>query len=335
MRLSILDQAPISTNQTPHDALSAAMKLAQAGEKLGYSRFWIAEHHNLPGLACPAPEVMLSYIGANTKNIRIGSGAVLLPHYKPYKVAEVFNLLSTLFPGRIDLGIGRAPGGTTEATNALSDHFLQNVWSMPEKVRDLVHFLDDDFPSENPYAKLSAAPIPPTPPVPWLLGTGKKSAMLAAEYGISFAFGLFMSDSDGTAIIQQYKEAFKPRKQGQKPEVIVTVSAICAETNERAEELALSPLIWSIQRGKGQGINGVPSVKEAKKYELTEKEQEDLQKMKQNMIIGNPQVVCERIKELQAKYQADEMMIVTITHNPQDKIQSYRLIADELLKYKS
>ncbi|GHH99090.1 LLM class flavin-dependent oxidoreductase [Neobacillus kokaensis] len=331
MRLSILDQAPISTSQTPQQALIAAMKLAQAGEKFGYSRYWIAEHHDLPGLACPAPEVMLSYIGAHTTGIRIGSGAVLLPHYKPYKVAEVYNLLATLFPGRIDVGIGRAPGGTTEATNALSDHFLQNVWNMPDKVRDLLYFIEDNFPAEHPYANLSAAPIPPIAPEPWLLGTGKKSAMLAAEYGLSFAFGLFMSDSNAAAIIQQYKEAFKPRKQGQKPEVILTVSAICAETTERAEELALSPLIWSIQRGKGEGLNGVPSIEEAKQYVLTEKESEALQKMKQKMIIGNPQMTGQKLKELRSKYQADEIMIVTITHEPEDKVRSYLLIAEEVI----
>ena len=129
MKLSILDQSPISSNQTPYDALNESMKLAQVGEALGYTRYWIAEHHDLPGLACSAPEVMLSYIGANTNRIRIGSGAVLLPHYRPFKVAEVFNMLATLFPNRIDIGIGRAPGGSAEAANALSANFLQKVWN--------------------------------------------------------------------------------------------------------------------------------------------------------------------------------------------------------------
>ncbi len=142
MRLSILDQAPISSNQTPKDALNASLNLAKAGEEFGYTRFWMAEHHDLSGLACPAPEVMLSYIGANTHKIRIGSGAVLLPHYKPYKVAETFNLLATLFPGRVDVGIGRAPGGSAEATNALSDHFLQNVWDMPNSLEYSASFFE-------------------------------------------------------------------------------------------------------------------------------------------------------------------------------------------------
>src|SRR3954447_10635934 len=242
MKLSILDQSPISSNQTAKEALNESMKLAQAGENLGYTRYWIAEHHDLPGLACSAPEVMLSYIGANTSTIRIGSGAVLLPHYKPYKVAEVYNMLATLFPGRIDIGIGRAPGGSAEASNALSDNFLQQVWNMPKSVEELLHFLENDFPADHEFKNLSASPVPPVSPVPWLLGTSKKSARLAAENGMSYAFGQFMSENDGPEIVQQYLNTFQPKKQGQKPEVIVTVNVICAETDEKAEEIALSTI---------------------------------------------------------------------------------------------
>lgn len=331
MKLSILDQSPISANQTAQEALMASMKLAQIGESLGYSRYWIAEHHDLPGLACPAPEIMLSYIGANTSKIRIGSGAVLLPHYKPYKVAEVYNMLATLFPGRIDLGIGRAPGGSAEATNALSENFLQQVWNMPASVTELLHFLENDFPTGHEFANLTASPLPPVPPVPWLLGTSKKSAILAAENGIPYAFGQFMSGNDGAEIIQQYVNAFKPRKPNQHPEVIVTVSAICAKTDEKAEELALSTLIWALQRAKGEG-KGVPSVAEAKKYSPNDKEVDTLEKMKQNMIIGNPQKVIQKLNEVKTKYHADEIMMVTITYSPEDKIQSYRLIAQQFFK---
>jgi luciferase family oxidoreductase group 1 len=329
VRLSILDQSPISSNQTARDALIESMKLAHAGEALGYTRYWIAEHHDLPGLACPAPEVMLGYIGANTTSIRIGSGAVLLPHYKPYKVAEVYNLLATLFPGRIDVGIGRAPGGSAEATNALSDNFLQQVWNIPNSVDDLLHFLDNDFQAENEFAKLTASPIPEISPVPWLLGTSKKSALLAAEKGIPYAFGLFMSENDGTAIIQQYLDNFQSRKPDQTPAVLVTVNAICAETTEKAEEVALSTLIWAIQRGKGEAQE-VPSIQEAKQYQLSTLEKETVEKMKKKMIIGNPQDVKSKLLELQSKYNADELMIVTITYSPEDRIHSYKLIAEEL-----
>lgn len=330
MKLSILDQAPISSGQSAKEALYESLKLAQAGEALGYTRYWIAEHHDLAGLACSAPEVMLGFIGAQTDTIRIGSGAVLLPHYKPYKVAEVYNMLATLFPGRIDIGIGRAPGGSAEATNALSDRFLQQVFKMPDLVEELLHFLHGEFPEGHEFAKVKAAPMPEVAPMPWLLGTSKKSALLAAENGLSYAFGQFMSDQDGPEIIQQYLDGFQPGKQEQEPYVSVTVSAICAETTQKAEEIALSTLIWALQKEKGEGLF-VPSIEEAKSYNLTEKEREKLAAIKQNMIIGNPHEVKNKLLQLQTKYKADEVMIVTITHSPEDRVESYRLIASEVL----
>ena len=330
MKLSILDQAPISSNQTAKEALNESLKLAQAGEALGYTRYWIAEHHDFPGLSCSAPEVMISYIGANTKRIRIGSGAVLLPYYKPYKVAEVYNMLATLYPNRIDIGIGRAPGGSAEVTNALSDNFLQQVWKMPNLVEELLHFFNHDFPEDHEYSKVTASPMPQVPPMPWILGTSKKSALLAAKNGLAYAFGQFMSENDGEAIIQQYLDSFQPKKHGQFPQVLLTVSVICAESAEKAEEAALSCLIWSLLKEKGEG-QYVPSIQEAKKYELNKKEIEKMAKMKQNMIIGSPQEVKEKLIQLQRKYKADEIMILTITHSPEDRIKSYKLIAAEVL----
>ncbi|MFB4162957.1 LLM class flavin-dependent oxidoreductase [Alteribacillus sp. JSM 102045] len=331
MKLSILDLSPISSNQTAHEALNESMKLAQAGEMMGYSRYWTAEHHDLPGLACPAPEVLLSYIGANTSTIRIGSGALLLPHYKPFKIAELFNMLAVLFPGRVDLGIGRAPGGSAEVTNALSDNFLKNVGKMPELVRDLLHFLDNDFTEEHLHTKITASPFPEIPPAPWMLGTSEKSALLAAENGVTYTFGQFMSDQDGAAIIKSYKENFKPRKKGDRPRVIVTVSALCAETPEKAEEIALSSLIWEVQKDKGEGQLGVPSMETAKQTELNQKEKESLYKRKQKMIIGDPKDVKQKLIEWEKHYQADEMMINTITYNPKDRLHSYELIADHFI----
>ncbi|WP_284035425.1 LLM class flavin-dependent oxidoreductase [Neobacillus sp. 114] len=330
MKISILDLSPISSNQTAKEALDESLKLAQAGDELGYTRYWISEHHDLPGLACSAPEVMISYIGANTNRIRIGSGAVLLPHYKPYKLAEVYNMLATLYPNRIDIGIGRAPGGSAEATNALSDNFLQQVWKMPDLVKELLHFLKNDFPEEHEFSKVKASPLPELPPMPWILGTSKKSALLAAEHGLAYAFGQFMSDKDGADIIQQYLDAFQPNKHSQSPHVLLTVSVVCAETTEKAEEIALSNFIWALQKENGEGLY-VPSIQEAKQYELNEKELEKLAAVKKRMIIGNPLEVKRKLEQLQASYNADEIMILTITHSPKDRIKSYRLIAEKVL----
>lgn len=331
MKLSVIDQSPIAGNKTAKEALIDSVKLAQQAERFGYTRYWIAEHHDLSGLACSAPEVMLALIGVQTNTLRIGSGAILLPHYKPYKVAEVFNMLATLFPDRIDLGIGRAPGGSAEATEALSGHFLQNVWKLPELVDDLLAFLNDDFQSENDHSKLSASPVPEIKAVPWLLGTSEKSAELAAEKGMGYNFGHFMSDKDGKPIVKKYLNQFKPGKAGTKPEVIVTVSVFCAETTEQAEQMALCSLIWAIQKEKGEGKNGIPSIQQALEFPLTLKEKEAVEKMKEKIFIGNPTEVKEQILGFQKEYQADEIMINTNTFSIEDRIQSYHLIAKELL----
>lgn len=330
MKLSILDQSPILSGATPGQALQESLKLAQLGEKLGYTRYWIAEHHDLSALACSAPEVMLSYIGANTDKIRIGSGAVLLPHYKPYKIAETFNMLSTLFPDRIDLGIGRAPGGSAEATMALSDNFLEGVRKMPESFEELLRFLHHDFPAEHMYSKVSAAPRPPVSPEPWILGTSEKSAVLAAAKGVAYAFGLFMSEKNGIKIVEKYRNEFKPEGQLKEPKVTIAVSVICAETTERAEELALSSRLWGIQLEQGGETGGIPSLEDAKKF-FHNKEQERINNSNTKMVIGNPAEVKQRLQELGDLYHADEIMIVTIPPAYEDRIYSYQLIADSIL----
>lgn len=323
MKLSILDQSPNSDDQTPKDALDSTMKLAQKAESLGYTRFWVAEHHGLPGLASSVPEVLLSYIGANTNNIRIGSGAVLLPYYKPYKVAETYNMLETLFPERVDIGIGRAPGGSAEVSAELSDNYLQSVFKMPDLLNDLIRFVDDND------EKIKAGPIPPRQPEIWMLGTSGKSAEAAAVNGLAYAFGQFMSDTAGEEIVEKYRDAFKPRYEGQKPYVIITLSVICAETEEMAEQLAYSYLIWQVKKDKEHEYEQLPSAESAESAAVNADEQKQMDDMKNNMIIGSPNKVKNKLKKIREKTNADEFMIVTITHSPEDKQKSYRLIAEQ------
>ncbi|SDI35681.1 luciferase family oxidoreductase, group 1 [Alteribacillus persepolensis] len=330
MKVSILDLSPIASSQSPKEALQYSARLAQAAEALGYQRFWVSEHHDLPGLASSAPEVLISYIGAQTKTIRLGSGAVLLPHYKPYKVAEVFHTLETLFPGRIDVGVGRAPGGSAEATNALNNNFLQKVANMPELVEELLHFLYEDFPDDHPFHHVQAAPVPNEPPVPWLLGTSKKSAALAAEKGIGYVFGEFMSNQDGKDLIKTYKNNFSPLRKRDTSYVIVTVSAVCAETTDKAEAIAQSALVWGIQRDKGEGQKGVPAIEDAQEYPLTAKEKATLAKRKQKMFIGDSDTISNQLQDLAQEYQADEIMINTVAHDIEHRIQSYEQIAQAL-----
>lgn len=329
LKLSILDQAPIAQSASPQAALQESLKLAQLAENTGYSRYWIAEHHDMAGLACPAPEVMLSYIGAGTRTIRIGAGAILLPHYKPYKVAETFHLLATLFPGRIDLGIGRAPGGSAEATMALSDNFLENVRTMPQKLKELLRFLHNDFPAEHMFSKIKASPIPAESPEVWLLGTSEKSGKLAAQTGIAYAFGQFMSDKNGAEMLKGYKDLFQPKYELKQPKSILTVNAVCAETTEKAKEMASSSHLWRMQQLQGI-TSGVPSIDEAKNYKYNPEEREMIEAAEAKMVIGNPSEVKMQLMEIERNYGADELMIVTITHSYEDRLKSYKLIADEM-----
>ncbi|MBG9588794.1 LLM class flavin-dependent oxidoreductase [Cytobacillus firmus] len=330
MKISILDQAPISSGYSPKEALEASVQLAQSAEELGFTRYWIAEHHHLSAFASSAPEIMLSYIGAKTKRIRIGAGAILLPYYKPYKIAELFNMLATLFPGRVDLGIGRAPGGSAEASMALSDNFLEGVRRMPEKVIELLQFLNNDFTEDHMFAKISASPLPEIRPEPWLLGTSIKSALMAAESGTAYAFGQFMSEKDGENIIKQYKKSFIARGALQKPKVILTVSAICAETTQKAEELALSSMLWKIKAENNEGNEGIPSIEEAKNY-FRKLDVEPFDNRNRD-IIGNPTEVAEQLMDMKNRYQADEIMIVTLVHQYEDRLRSYELISKDLIK---
>lgn len=324
MKLSILDQAPISRGQTPGEALEASRRLAEVGDEYGYTRFWVAEHHALPNLASSAPEVMLGYIGAHTDRIRIGSGAVLLPYYKPYKVAESFNMLATLFKDRVDMGIGRAPGGPAEASEALSDGFLQQVFRMPDLVDELLGYVDRN-------GALAANPEPPVEPSLWMLGTSRKSAAFAAEKGLSYCFGQFMSEEDGKEILEHYRENFVARKKGQSPQTIMGISVICAETTEAAYDIAHSWLIWQVQQSHGEA-RGIPSIEEAKARELSGEDAEQLKAMRNKMIIGNPEEVVAALDRIRKETGVDEFMIITITFSPEDKRNSYRYIAEALHK---
>lgn len=277
VKLSILDQSPISSGLSAQQALQASVKLAQLGESLNYERFWIAEHHDLYGLACPNPDVMLGVIGAQTKSIRIGAGAVLLPYYKPFRIAETYNLLATLFPGRIDLGLGRAPGGSAEVSMALSDNYLQEVGKFTNKIDELLNFLQQTMPKEHLFSRIKASPIPEIPPEVWLLGTSKKSSIIAAEKGLPYAFGYFMSDFDGVAIVNNYREQFIKRHET-KPYVILAVHAICAETTEKAKQLAKSPIAWQLLQEKSNDDLQIPSMKEVEEYDWTEEDKLRIEK---------------------------------------------------------
>ncbi|WP_346764155.1 MsnO8 family LLM class oxidoreductase [Bacillus sp. N1-1] len=261
--------------------------------------------------------MLLSYIGAHTEEIRLGAGAILLPHYQPYKVAEVFHTLATLFPGRIDLGLGRAPGGSAEATTALSPRFLEEVRKMPEKVEELLRFLNHDFPKDHMFHNLQAKPVPNHRPEPWLLGTGKKSALLAAEHNMSYAFGYFMSDHDGKELFNTYRTNFV----GERPYTILAVSVICSETAARADELAHWTHVVNEARTKGETAH--ISVEEAKHVSLP---------ANTKLISGTFETVKQKLMTLQEEYEPDELMITTITPNRDERLTSFQLLGEAIRK---
>lgn len=330
MKLSILDQAPISAGQSAKEALDTSMELASLGDQLGYNRYWVAEHHDLFGLASPNPAVMLGAIGAKTNKIRIGAGAVLLPYYKPFHIAETYNLLATMYPDRIDLGLGRAPGGSAEVSIALSDNYLKEVRKFSDDVEELNHFLNNSFPEDHMYKKISPTPIPVTAPQAWLLGTSEKSAILAAETGMNYCFGDFMTEYNGPKIVQTFRDHWYKRRNS-RPYVVIAVNVMCAEDSATAEKLLQSQLVWKIKQDKLTADTLIPAVENAELYRLTVTEEEKVARMKRNIISGNPKEVVQQLTKVQKSYQADELMIVTITHDKKDKFNSYQLIMDQIV----
>src|SRR5699024_2028278 len=231
------------------------------------------------------------------------------------------------YPGRVDLGIGRAPGGSAESSMALSGNFLENVRNMPDDLDELIQFLYDGFPEDNMFSKIAPTPVPDVPPQVWLLGTSEKSGKLATDKGLSYTFGHFMSNANGPEIVQKYLATMKKREFQAVQKPIIAVSVICAETEEEAEELALSNKLWSVLAGKGKGKQGIHSVKEANETPLTKETKE-----KQNMIIENTKPVRDQCWILQSENQTDEFIIVTITHDYEARKTTYEVNANEMLK---
>jgi len=315
MKLSILDQAPISTHMTVKEALSNSVELAKLADEMGYTRFWLAEHHGMEGLSSSAPEVTLGGIGMVTKNIRLGSGATLLPYYKPYKVAEVFNTLSTLYGDRIDIGIGRAPGGDNKISEALSDNYLSHVFKMPELISDLSAYIN------NAAEGIQVMPVPDHPPKLWMLGTSSKSAVFARDNNMNYCFGKFMSEDNTEEVLNTYR-----KNKNTSGGIIVTLNVFCAADHYEAENMAYGYTLNQALKTTGRAFKGIPSYKEAKSIELTNAEREEAEKIKSSLIIGTPDTVQKELQMLSEMYKVDEFMIVTVTHDIQDKLNSYRLL---------
>jgi luciferase family oxidoreductase group 1 len=331
VRLSVLDQSPVPEGATGADALANTLDLARLADGLGYHRYWLAEHHGGPSLAGPSPEVLIGPVAAATSRIRVGSGGVMLPHYSPFKVAESFSVLSGLFPGRIDLGIGRAAGTDPMTTFALQrDRRTAGPDDFPQQLAELLAHYDGGFPLDHPFARLGRTlPGGDDQPELWLLGSSPQSAIWAAQLGLRYAFADFINP-DGAAAAAQYREDFTPSERLATPRAAVAVWAVCADTDEEAQRLAASGRMTLTLLRKGRLIP-VPPPEKALRF-LAEQGRDPGGAGRAGTdsrgVIGSPATVRAGIEEVASRYGAEEVIVVTITWDHGARRRSYELIAD-------
>jgi len=330
MLVSVLDQSPISEGSTGADALHNTLDLARLTDSLGYHRYWVAEHHGGPMLAGGSPEALIGPIASVTERIRVGSGGVMLPHYSPFKVAATFSILAALYPGRIDLGIGRAAGTDPLTTFALQrDRRQASPDDFPQQLAELLAYFEDALPDDHPFQRL-AATLPGRPELPtvWLLGSSMQSAIWAAQLGLPYAFADFINPG-GEELARVYRERFEPVRGLQASRTSVAAWVLCAPTDEEAHELASSSRMTLTLLRRGQLIP-VPPVARALEFLASEGRGAADGLPGRRGIIGSPEVVRAGIESLAAEYVADEVIIVTITHDHGVRRRSYELIAEAM-----
>ncbi|WP_256760922.1 LLM class flavin-dependent oxidoreductase [Cohnella sp. WQ 127256] len=327
LKFGILDQSIVFPGQTPAEALRNTIKLAQLAEGLGFERFWVSEHHDSPQMAGASPEVLISHLLARTETIRIGSGGVMLQHYSPYKVAENFNVLASLAPGRVELGIGRAPGGLPRSTKA-----LQKGQSEPEslenKLAELEQFLHGPLGDGQPLAGLQANPLPVQPADIYMLGTSVSSARLAAERGYPYAFALFINNDPEVAktAFDTYRKEFN-REKGAVPKAILALSVITSDTEEEANELAAHFKSVRVTLASGKTVN-VGSLEQAEEFAKQAGETYTTEVRDADITRGTKEVVRKRLLSLVELYDVDELLFTTIIPDFEKRVRSFQLIKE-------
>ncbi|HEX8394536.1 MAG TPA: LLM class flavin-dependent oxidoreductase [Longimicrobium sp.] len=331
LKLGVVDQSPVRNGGTAADAIAETLQLARITEDLGYSRYWLAEHHSTNSFAGSSPAVLIPRVASVTERIRVGSGGVMLSHYSPLQVAENFRLLETMFPGRIDLGVGRAPGG--DGRTALALQYGRGgigVDQYPAQVEHLVGWLTDGFQEPHPWRRVRAMPRAASVPELWMLGSGGSTGAYAAQLSAGYSFAQFISGQDGAPMMRRYHEHFQPDARNPAPRGNVALGVICADTAQEARRLAGSMELWGRRIMRGQD-RGIPSVDDA----LAELEPgwapPPLGTDGSRMIAGDPGQVRDELLRVAARYGVDEVMVVTVTHSWEARVRSYQLLADALL----
>lgn len=322
--LSVLDLAPIGTGFTASDALGHSVELARRAEQLGYVRHWFAEHHGMPSIASSAPEVLIAHTAANTERIRVGSGGIMLPNHAPLRIAEAFHTLEALYPGRIDLGIGRAPGADRKAMAAMrpfdAEHF-------PTQLQELLGLSRGNLPDDHPFHGVRAVPADVTLPPVWLLGSSGASARYAGSLGMGYSFARHFSSAPAAPPLQAYREAFQPSQTFPAPHAILAVSIVCAESDDAAEFLAGS-LDLSWVRFHRREFAPVPTPEEAAAYPYSPQERAFVRENRARHFVGAPETIVAQLDALLSETAADELMVTTMVHDHRARLQSYELLAE-------
>ena len=323
LKLSVLDQSPIRKGGNAVTALKESAALARMADKLGYTRYWVSEHHNTKSLAGSTPEVLLAHLAGETQHIRLGSGGVMLPNHSALKVAENFRMLEALFPGRIDLGVGRAPGGDRISSSLLNPSNTFSEHDFIQQLNDLQHFLTDTGETAN----VKATPIIDTEPELWMLTSSGHSGMVAAQFGMGVSFAHFINPIGGVEAMNAYRRAFKPSRQFDKPRGSVGIFVMCADTEEKAFELqaVMDYQLLNMERGVRQGF---PPYDEVKDVYYTESDLQRIHFNRARCVSGTPEQVKQKLTKLANDYGVDEIVAATITYSFQDRLRSYELLAE-------
>ena len=327
LKLSILDQCPLNDPETATEAFQNTIKLVRKAEEWGYHRFWVAEHHGSNRVMGSSPEVLISHLLAKTTRIRVGAGGVMLQHYSPFKVAENFNVLASLAPGRVDLGIGSGPGGLPQSTRALQQDMGPGAKPLPEKLVDLGRYLHNKLEESHPFYGLKVSPAPPQPADLYLLGTTPSSAELAASLGMPYVFALFLNhdDAEMQQAIETYRSQFDDTN-GARPHTMLALPVIVADSDEEAEEYAsqITPVRIRLESGR---TFTVFSVEAAEEFGRQSQENFTYAVQEGKVIHGSQETVRRKILDVRRSYQVDELFIVTAIRDFQKRLRSYELLS--------